>query len=169
MPNNNILRPQSRPDRRWFWVRFRHPVTGMAVYANLGSEQAEAEEICADLRLLLSKPHTWAVTRHPDLDGLHETAHNIFFGHLREATMELQLHSFDQQLEMLKLQLERVSLQVDNLWAGDPGRKAMFARGEISANYGFGNKSAEFDCFAGGLPSQERPKRKNGKAGLASE
>ncbi len=110
------LRPQSRPDRKGLWVRFRHPISNASLRVDLGTDRQEAETVCDDLNMILGAPQRWEDRNHPDLDGLHEKALNAYFGEFEKICGLIKEKIAETQLETLKLRISLVDKMVKLIW-----------------------------------------------------
>lgn len=131
MNANNTLTIQSRPDRRGFWVRFRHPITGADLRIDLGTDQQNAESVCDDLSTILRLPKTLENRHDPSLDGLSQTALDAFFSEVETAEAKARTKLIELKLEILGFQIREASAFIKMIWiTSDEGMKSI-RRGEF--------------------------------------
>jgi hypothetical protein len=135
------LKPLTRPDRKFYWVRYLHPIIKHYIRLDLGGDVNEAKAICADLSYILATPETWGGRDHRDLDGLHPKAITNFFDraerYLEIESYQLMHDSILQSIKIVELKLQLVSKQVEWLWDLNPERERLVANGRLDDEMGF--------------------------------
>jgi len=137
------LSPTSRPDRKYFWVRFKHPILGRSIRISLGNNPDEAKAVCDDLSTVLSLRHTWHNEQHQDLDGLHEKSLQSFFEPMRELILTLRLQILQTKIEASRLKLDALTIQHDYQWMTNPEYHWLTLKGEINLCDGMVNHHPE--------------------------
>ena len=112
--NNSIrLQPSSRPDRKFLWVRYQHPVTKQKLRVDLGSDPEEAKLICDDLSYILNTEQSWDNRNSSDLDGLHPKALDSFFEPMWKTMREMKETGNETRFELLSTGQTHLGLKLD--------------------------------------------------------
>lgn len=135
------LKPESRPGRKFFWVRFDHPATGKSVRVDLGNDLEDARVICEDLAFIINNRKCWKSRGHRALDGLHPIAVNAFYEPIEAEIKELRHETLCLAIESAKLQEECHALLAEIRWVVSQDRFEGLRRGQFEEHVGCRNSS----------------------------
>ena len=143
-PMPKSLVPESRSDRRYFWARFKHPITNETLRVGLGENMDEAAAICNDLSFMIANSSKLKSMHDEALDGFHERAISAFFEPITDALNAARFQLLQTSIEALKEQLNTTTLCLDLRWMLDPEYKRLTLKGEINLCDGMINENPDF-------------------------